>query len=507
MAAYFYCNPELTTGAANGTSWANAWKTFAGIGWATLATSASSTPTYLYIKKGTMSRALLQSGGTGSSDTNRIIITTDPTDTGIDPIIRVSTVLSDWTEVGGGIYSCQPTGWARDALQCWEDVNTPMKKGASAVLTAGYFWIDTSTTPDTVYVHCTDSADPATHTIELSNSDKALYILHHYVTAENLTLQHGDDTTFGGCRILNAIMPVVRNCEIGPCSGGLILLGKDGVIEDNYFHHVWNGKVYGSGGAGTALYYDMRYATNVSHTIRRNTFSLNYQHMADFPSDWVGTAQIYHNILDRALVNGINFIRCTAANRPTIINNIVYHKTDGTVYLPNSSHGMALQEATSTDRGIIVKNNIFIIDNTSTAQGILLSRADYEAVDIDNNLYHFLDSGGVCGAIGATTYATLALWQAALVAASYSGAEAHGVSADPQIVNLLGGDYHIKSTSPCRNAGVDVGLTTDYYGNPVPERSRIVIDSDIHTAQRKTKANPAIGIAEYVPGVSIDIEE
>lgn len=83
-ATYHYVNPELTTGTADGSSWANAWKTFATVAWTTLATEAETQPVYLYVKKGSISREYLYPGtwNGGSSDTNRVYITTDPTDTG-----------------------------------------------------------------------------------------------------------------------------------------------------------------------------------------------------------------------------------------------------------------------------------------------------------------------------------------------------------------------------------------------------------------------------------------
>ncbi len=83
------CNPSTEcTATENGTTgWTNAWRSFANINWGTLQTAASSQPVYLYIKKGSTSAARLQVTGSGSSDTNRITITVDPTDTGADPII------------------------------------------------------------------------------------------------------------------------------------------------------------------------------------------------------------------------------------------------------------------------------------------------------------------------------------------------------------------------------------------------------------------------------------
>ena len=53
---------------------------------------------------------------------------------------------------------------------------------------------------------------------------------------------------------------------------------------------------------------------------------------------------------------------------------------------------------------------------------------------------------------------------------SSTGQESNGINTDPGFVNP-GTDFHIKSTSPCINAGVNVGLTKDYDDTPVPQQN------------------------------------
>lgn len=48
-----------------------------------------------------------------------------------------------------------------------------------------------------------------------------------------------------------------------------------------------------------------------------------------------------------------------------------------------------------------------------------------------------------------------------------SGLDTHSIISDPKFVSAVTPDFHLQSNSPCINAGVSVGLTTDYAGNPV----------------------------------------
>ena len=56
---------------------------------------------------------------------------------------------------------------------------------------------------------------------------------------------------------------------------------------------------------------------------------------------------------------------------------------------------------------------------------------------------------------------SFAYWQGTLAF------DTHGKQADPQYVNPAGGDFHLLMTSPGIAAGTSVGLTMDFYGNPV----------------------------------------
>jgi hypothetical protein len=55
---------------------------------------------------------------------------------------------------------------------------------------------------------------------------------------------------------------------------------------------------------------------------------------------------------------------------------------------------------------------------------------------------------------------------------SVTGWDTHGKWEDPKFVNAGGAeasDYRLSASSPCINAGANVGLTEDYFGNKVPQ--------------------------------------
>ena len=194
---YYYVHPGATTGLNNGSDWTNAWQSFTHVNWAQLSADAATQPVYLYVKKGSLSTARLYPGinNGGSSDTNRVIVTTDPSDTGPNPIISASTRMTGtWTNVSGEIYSIQPTGWNYDAESVWEDTTFLLRKRADVNLEQGEFFIDTTTTPYTIYVRMSDGADPTTHLVDVNNARANIHLYRvEYMTIENIDLRHGGD--------------------------------------------------------------------------------------------------------------------------------------------------------------------------------------------------------------------------------------------------------------------------------------------------------------------------
>jgi hypothetical protein len=91
-----------------------------------------------------------------------------------------------------------------------------------------------------------------------------------------------------------------------------------------------------------------------------------------------------------------------------------------------------------------------------------LSAFDKDLVDLDYNIYYKVGE-----AVGDSTFCSLTSGTSPDTSwntyhASY---EANSQYIDPVVVSSS--DFNLQSASPCRNAGVDVGLTEDYAGNAV----------------------------------------
>lgn len=112
-----------------------------------------------------------------------------------------------------------------------------------------------------------------------------------------------------------------------------------------------------------------------------------------------------------------------------------------------------------------IENNISfqdlgVVAANSTPLGIGGAAVQPPNNTFDYNDWIFIGSTSVARVDGVNK--TFAEWQA------WAGSpDVHGISADPAFTDVDNHDYHLLSSSPCINAGVDVGLTEDFDGNPV----------------------------------------
>lgn len=142
-------------------------------------------------------------------------------------------------------------------------------------------------------------------------------------------------------------------------------------------------------------------------------------------------------------------------------NNTCYENTEYELLLTDWG--------TTAPEDNIFKNNIFYCSGTSRAvtimdQGIVA----YTGLDntFDHNLYFYEGGPDVSNMVFDQTQDpdkdySFATW------VSEAGMEANGVNSDPLLLDAANDDYHLKSNSPCVDAGIDVGLLLDRDGVPI----------------------------------------
>ena len=153
--------------------------------------------------------------------------------------------------------------------------------------------------------------------------------------------------------------------------------------------------------------------------------------------------------------------------------NVVYNETTGFLSFNFSNiefYNNAIYSTTATGLGIVSASATIAFNNTAknniiyTAAGQALVR--YRATDnhIDYNRYF---SAGTVTFSWASAIVDFAAWRSA------SQQDAHSAVENPLWVNPSGHDFHLQSSSPCIDIGIDAGLTRDYEGTPVPQRSGV----------------------------------
>ena len=212
-------------------------------------------------------------------------------------------------------------------------------------------------------------------------------------------------------------------------------------------------------------------------------------------------SQVYYGLSFKnnaqATSRGIWF-NTTSASYPNQ-NNICYN----TICWGNSI-GLANRGYNASTPGMCLNNtfkNNISVDNTSGEAREF--QVDYggenDGSNGSGNVYTYncfgVEGSGFIEWGASVTKATYDLWETAYGSSTFS------VESDPLLTSPATGDFILQPTSPCINAGTDVGLTRDYVGNPVPWGNIISpIINPIRQIIRQIKLTddkPDIGAYEY----------
>lgn len=190
-------------------------------------------------------------------------------------------------------------------------------------------------------------------------------------------------------------------------------------------------------------------------------------------------------------VHGEGFISQNTAT--TVLNRCYFHDSDDDQINPsmsstttikfskavcNSVGATAMPMEVSLDTGtggaITAYNNVFVQNNVLSDQPVIQDKGTVNTVSIyQNNITYqrgtaeynvLINTPDRSGGSGSVTASNNCLWGTSIKATS----SYYTILADPLFLDVAGGDFRLKRNSPCRDAGTDVSLTTDYAGNPVP---------------------------------------
>lgn len=208
------------------------------------------------------------------------------------------------------------------------------------------------------------------------------------------------------------------------------------------------------------------FGAGISVTELAGTPSIRYNHVyggsgAGIAVNWnVTGAQIYYNLIHDLSANSDGYQNGIDINQNAddgfVYNNTVYKVPVYSLTLETNVGGWT------------IKNNIFDasanVDNPPYNYGkyCILSAGD-NTNSFDYNQYN--STGGYVAMVSEVNK-NFADWKTQLNAWGVAGKDASSADSDPMFVSSS--DFHLKVGSPAINAGVNVGLTTDYAGNTVP---------------------------------------
>lgn len=345
--------------------------------------------------------------------------------------------LTDWTDEGDNIWSNNDASFTVDVgniiFDNEESCGVKVKEEGE-LTTQDYFWYDTTNHLIKIY----SVGNPAyVHTnIECALKLSIFSGSSSYVIIENIDLRYGGAH---GIDFFNSQNNIVRNCDVSYIGGGdqindyttrygngIQLWGSSSniTVENCRLSNIYDAALTAQSSA--------RYGTVVMRNIVLNN---NIIDKSEYSYE-------YFNSNSTSISQNIQFIHNTCKNAGSGWGH--NQRWDNV----NGRHLMLSTNNASTSE-LIIKNNIF---DTATESGIRFY--DDTFIDdyfINNNVWNC----SVLSRVENTNYTTLSDWQSA------TGQDLHSIASDP----LLGIEYRPKGASPCRDAGVDLDIETDYYGH------------------------------------------
>jgi len=456
-----------------------------------LAGTPSQSPT-IHLKKGDTWRELMTVGTSGTA-TYPIIITSYGS--GDDPQILASVQLATWT-VDTGHWTCTYAGapyqvWFIDADD--GEIHFGNEQANKAACVSEYDWYDDGSDAWCYTGGVAAEHDPDTRYTSVEASVRAGCIVlagEDYITIQNLECAYAtaniisvdatsDHYVIEDCTLHHTGLPAdsLSNC--------IRTSGSNGTIQNNTIHNGGRHGIYVTTDSAsvTTVTVEGNEVYNCYHTcidlmnqngtdfeyvtVKRNLIYTD-ANFTDFSVGCVGinvqansgytvdNADINYNIIHHMCGVGINLnyrvTNCEVYNNTICYVNASYSGGDSTTGIYHGTPGMS---------GNNIKNNIVLGPFKGTNP--CMSATTTGLAGLDYNCWHSTQKWFY---FDGTSYSVWATYRAA-----FPAYDANSPHEDPVLVNPgtdVVADYKIQVTSPCKDTGTDVSITTDYFGNTVP---------------------------------------
>lgn len=482
----------------SGTSEETAWKTLAKVN-----SSTFSPGDIIAFKRGDTWREQLTIPSNGRSANP---ISFNSYGSGAKPRILGSEIETSWTNISGNLWQSNKT-YTNPATVTSYGVNIffvetndnvtwgRVKKTKTEDCVAEYDW-----TWDSGHIYIYSPTDPNTRYsgVEISQRETGVrLLLKEYVTIDGLEIAYsgflgiGEPGSEGNVKGL-----IVKNCHIHHIGRkeigyGIDLQYSNVLIQNNEIHDSGRRNISFNPIESTDFsnvivedneLYNGFHTTGIDIStfsgiisniiIRRNfihesltadidnveIFGTSLIYCADDGSGRVSNIYIYDNIFKNNTGLAIGIGASEGPESCYIYNNTFYGVSP---HITATYKNMILIKAGSN---AVLKNNIFYNDvriETNPTYSVIGVTPDAGTVTLDHNLYFNTSATRLIVWYG-TNYST-SQWE---TYKSVSGQDSNSIIGENPLFTSSS-DYHLKSTSPAINVGVNVGLSTDYDGNSI----------------------------------------